>query len=120
MRWTAAAIAGIFLIALPIRVSFGWWAPSLLLLLQGLGIGICQSLVFPRAFSKRWVWIPANALAFALAGLAMTPLEMLTGPQTGVFYLLPFVGGGLFGLLTAIPLGTIVRGHPAPRLAVDC
>jgi hypothetical protein len=127
-RWTVATIVGIFLLALPARtVLYGWWsfqdvvpASWALILLRGLGIGVCQFLVFPATFTKRWYWIPANALAVAFTDLAITAVVAVVlarGPAGGELNLLPFVTGGLFGLLTAIPLGRILR--PADDAPVE-
>jgi hypothetical protein len=114
--WTLATIIGNFLIAVPARpLLYGYWslngviAAWFLMLLQGLGIGLCQFVVLRRASPKAWYWIPANAFGVVIADVAIYLIVISRGPYPDLSYVLPFVTGGLFGVLTAIPLGTILR-----------
>jgi hypothetical protein len=122
VRWTLATIVGIFLIAVPVRVVlFESWSlnglvPEVwtLLLLRGLGIGLSQFLVFPKSYRKAWYWIPANAAAVVAADLLIflfVTMEGLTHYEHQL--LLPFAAGALFGCVTAIPLGAILRPKDA-------
>jgi hypothetical protein len=116
LRWGVATAVGCFALALPFRSLLNGFPPNRLsfgnevifYLLFGVGIGLLQFLLLPKASFRAWRWIPAMALGVlggrfaSIAGVYIS--NSFWGYRLGLL-----IGGAILGTLTCIPLESILR-----------